>query len=163
MTTDASDRRGGGVAAGLSLSPQVIGQAENALRALLERTLGGTGLEYRDWIALSLAVGNEGPVSEGELTGRVAGVLKIDDTTARETIAQLLARKLADTVLENGSWVRATKNGRELHGEVRAAIGEIVQCLFRDISADDLETAGRVLTLITVRADAELSGSGRAS
>jgi hypothetical protein len=159
MTTDARDRQGRGVVTGPSLNPQVIGRAENALRALLERALAGTGLAYRHWIALSLTVGNEGPVDQDELIDRISGVLKIDDTTARETMAELRARKLAEMVLLDESRVWATEAGQELHGDIRTAIGEIVARLFRDISADDLATASRVLTLITVRADAELSGS----
>jgi hypothetical protein len=157
MTTEASSRQGSGVATGPSLNPQVIGRAENALRALLERTLAGTGLEYRHWIALSLSLGNDVPVSEDELIDRITAVLQVDHTTARETIADLRARRLAETVPGNGSRVRPTDAGRQLHREVRTAIGAIVNRLFLDISADDLATAGRVLTLITVRADAELS------
>ena len=78
--------------AGPSLNPQVIGRAENALRALLERTLAGTGLAYRHWIALSLTVGNDVPVDQDELIDRITGVLKVDDTTACETIGDLQAR-----------------------------------------------------------------------
>jgi hypothetical protein len=103
MTTEASSRQGSGVATGPSLNPQVIGRAENALRALLERTLAGTGLEYRHWIALSLSLGNDVPVSEDELIDRITAVLQVDHTTARETIADLRARRLAETVPGNGS------------------------------------------------------------
>jgi DNA-binding MarR family transcriptional regulator len=159
MTTDAIGHQGKGTATGPSLNPQVIGQAENALRALLDRTLAGTGLAYRHWIALSLTVGNDAPVAQDELIERITGVLKVDDTAAREAVADLRARKLAETVPGDGSRVQPTDAGRELHREVRMAIAEIVTRLFRDITADDLETAGRVLMLITARADAELAGS----
>jgi hypothetical protein len=49
MTTDATSRDGEGVPTGPSLKPQIIGQVENALRALLERTLVGTGIAYPHW------------------------------------------------------------------------------------------------------------------
>ena len=159
MTTDAMGRQAKGTATGPSLNPQVIGQAENALRALLERTLAGTGLSYRHWIALSLAVGNDVPVAQDALIERITAVLKVDDTAAREAVADLAGEQLAETVPGDGSRVRPTDAGRKLHREVRAAIAEIVTRLFRDITADDLETAGRVLTMITARADAELAGS----
>lgn len=159
MTPDATDREGRGVATGPTLNPQVIGQAENALRALLERTLAGTGLEYRHWIALTLTVGNEVPVGEGELVARVAGVLKVDATTARESIADLRARKLVESLAGDESQVQPTDAGRKVHREIRSVIGEIVKRIFQGISVDDLETAGRVLILITARADAELAGA----
>ena len=159
MTTEETGQHTRDADTGPSLNPQVIGQAENALRALLERSLVGTGLAYRHWIALSIAVGNEVALDQDELVGRIAGVLKVDDTAAREAVADLRARKLAETVPGDGSRVQPTDAGRELHREVRMAIAEIVTRLFRDITADDLETAGRVLMLITARADAELAGS----
>jgi hypothetical protein len=61
MTTEARSREGEGVPTGPSLNPQIIGQAENALRALLERTLAGTSLAYRHWVALSVIAGSEAP------------------------------------------------------------------------------------------------------
>ena len=84
MTADAIGHQGEDRATGPSLKPQLIGQAENALRALLDRTLAGTGLAYRHWIALSLAVGNDEPVAQDALIERITGVLKVDGTAARD-------------------------------------------------------------------------------
>jgi hypothetical protein len=67
MTTDATSREREGAPPGPSLNQQIIGQAENALRALLERTLAGTGLAYRHWVALSVIAGSAAPADENEL------------------------------------------------------------------------------------------------
>jgi hypothetical protein len=69
----------------------VIGQAEDALRALLERSLAGTGLAYRHWIALTVAVGNDVALDQDEFVGRIAGVLRADAATAHEVLADLRA------------------------------------------------------------------------
>jgi hypothetical protein len=159
MTTDATSGRGEGVPASPSLNPQIIGQAENALRALLERTLAGTGLAYRHWVALSVIAGSETPVEKNELVGRLEAVLKADDSTAPAVIADLRAADVVEPVPDDRSQIKPTDTGRVLHRDVRTAIGPIVNGLFREIAADDLRTAGRVLTLITERADEALTGS----
>jgi hypothetical protein len=159
MTTNATSGRGEGVPAGPSLNPQIIGKAENALRALLERTLAGTGLAYRHWVALSVIAGSETPVDKDELVGRLGAVLKADDSTARGVIADLRATDVVEPVPGDRSQIKPTDAGRVLHRDVRAAIGPIVKGLFREIAADDLRTAARVLTLITERADEALTGS----
>jgi len=78
---------------------------------------------------------------------------------ARGEIADLRAADVVQPVADNRSLIRLTDAGRALHRDVREAIGPIVSGLFRDIPADDLRTAGRVLTLVTDRADEALAGS----
>ena len=157
MTIDGTSREREGVPTGPSLNPQIIGQAENALRALLERTLTGTGLAYAHWIAFNVIVASEAPVDEDELAGRVEGLLKADDATVRGVIADLRAGGVVEPAPADRSHVRPTDAGRLLHRDLRAAIGEIVKQLFREIPADDLRTAGRVLSLIKARADKALT------
>jgi hypothetical protein len=50
-----------------------------------------------------------------------------------------------------------TGAAQQLHSRIRAAITEITQQLWGDLPAEDLATAGRVLAIITERADAELA------
>jgi DNA-binding MarR family transcriptional regulator len=159
MTADATRRDGESVPTGPSLNPQIIGQAENALRALLERTLAGTGLAYRHWIALSVIAGSEAAVDENELAVRAEGVLKVDDSTVRAVIADLHAREFVEPTPDGRSHIRLTDAGRVVHGNIRAAIEPIVSSLFHEIPDDDLRTAGKVLKLITERADEVLAGS----
>jgi DNA-binding MarR family transcriptional regulator len=159
MSTDATSRKGEGVPTGPSLNPQIIGQTEKALRALLERTLAGAGLAYRHWVVLSVIAGSEAPADENELAVRVEGVLKVDDATAPGVIADLHAREVVEPTPDDRSHIRLTDAGHVLHRDVRAAIGPIVNGLFHEIPNDDLRTAGKVLKLITERADKVLAGS----
>jgi hypothetical protein len=53
--------------------------------------------------------------------------------------------------------VTATGAARQLHSRVSAAIAKITQRLWGDLPAGDLATAGRVLAIITERANAELA------
>ncbi|HEX3831588.1 MAG TPA: hypothetical protein VHW04_06425 [Solirubrobacteraceae bacterium] len=56
-----------------SFSPQVIGQTEKALNAILKKLLAGTGLSEPQWVTLTLTVMSGGAVDRDELIGRVAG------------------------------------------------------------------------------------------
>src|SRR5262249_22289332 len=135
-----------------------IGQAENALRALLERTLAGTRPSYRHWGALSGIAGSAAPADEDEVAERVEGGLGGGDATAPGGSAGLPAREVVELTPDDRSHIRLTDAGRVLHGDVRAAIGPIVSGLLDEIPDDDLRTAGRVLKLITERADEVLAG-----
>ena len=57
----------------------------------------------------------------------------------------------------DGSQLQLTDEGRGVYGQIRARVDETIGKLYADIPADDLATAGRVLTLVTARADAELA------
>ena len=56
------------------------------------------------------------------------------------------------------SRVGLTEAGQARHREIRAALNEVTARLFGDFPPEDLATAGRVLTIVTARADAELAG-----
>lgn len=49
--------------------------------------------------------------------------------------------------------------GRAKYGQIRGTLEEITGRLF-DFPAEDLATAGRVLALVTARANAEITGRG---
>jgi hypothetical protein len=52
---------------------QLIGQTENALGAILDRTLSGSGLTRQHWITLTVAVMSGGTMSLDQLVNRVTG------------------------------------------------------------------------------------------
>jgi hypothetical protein len=56
------------------------------------------------------------------------------------------------------SHLQLTADGQEEYRRIRGRVDETIGRLYADIPADDLATAGRVLTLITARANAELAG-----
>jgi DNA-binding MarR family transcriptional regulator len=140
-----------------TLNPQVLGRAENAHRALLDRILAGTGTTYEQWVALSLAAVSRRPIGREQLTDKMTGALKIDHAAARRAISALTNAHLLQALPTDSSRVRLTDSGQELHATLRADIDETIGQLYRDIPFDDLATAGRVLSDLTARADARLA------
>jgi hypothetical protein len=139
-----------------SLSTRVIGQTEKTLNAILNRQLAGTGLTESHWVILTLALASGGTVERDPFTRQVAGALKISEAQAQARIAELVAaRQLQDA--REGSAMAVTDAAQQLHGRIRAVISEITQRLWGDLPAEDLDTAGRVLSIITERANAELA------
>jgi DNA-binding MarR family transcriptional regulator len=134
----------------------LIGQTEKALNAILNRQLAGTGLTEPHWVTLSLIVASGGTIDGDELTGRVAGVLKVSDAHARARITELAAAQLLQPADNGGSRAKLTDAGRRLHHQVRTAVSEITERLWADLPAEDLATAGRVLITVLERANTEL-------
>src|SRR3954447_25755961 len=136
----------------------LLGQTEKTLNVILDRELAGTGLDEHLWITLTLAVTAGGtPLDRDQLAGRVAGGLKVTDEQAQARIAELIAANLLEAPMGDQPGVRVTETGQELHRCIRTAIGDITQRLWGDLPVDDLNTAGRVLSTVLDRANAELA------
>jgi DNA-binding MarR family transcriptional regulator len=138
---------------------QVIGQTEKALNAFLGRQLAGTGLSEPQWVTLTVTVASDGTVDRDQLISRMAGFLKVSEAEAQTRIAELAAVQLLVLPDDKGSPVRVTDAGKELHARIRTAATEITQRLWGDLPAEDLAVAGRVLSTILERANAELAGA----
>ena len=140
------------------LNPQVIGQAESALGALLGPILTEVGCTFEQWVVLAVTAAGDTPVDRAQLVARVVGARKFAAADVDAAIAELTA----DGVLtgESGT-VGLTAAGQDLHRRVRARINEVTSGLF-DFPADDLATAGRVLAIITDRANAFLASHAAA-
>jgi len=136
--------------------PQVIGQTENALRALLHRALDGTGSSFHQWVTLRLLSNGAAPAELDRLATRITGALKIDLPAALEMIDELVAAHLAHRTTDPILGVELTQEGQAQLHRTRAAVDQIISRLFDGLAADDLATTVHVLTLITARADAEL-------
>jgi hypothetical protein len=132
---------------------QLIGQTEKALNALLERILAGTGLQERDWVTLRVAAMAGPEADRDQLTARLAGVFKVPAADADQQLGALISREL---VAQNGARVGLTDIGRDTHNRVLADTAAIVDRMWGDLPADDLAAAGRVLTTILQRANAEI-------
>jgi hypothetical protein len=131
-----------------TLNGQVLGQAENAVRAVLGRVLAGTGLDYHQWVALNAAATG---VPATQLVDRLVDGLKIDEATVREVLAALAVRDLIDPAS-----LAPTPAGRSMHGTVSSTLGVVTTQLYGDVPEADLAVAGRVLTEVTARANALL-------
>jgi hypothetical protein len=140
-----------------AFTPQVLGQTEKALNAILRGHLAGPGLTEPQWVTLSLTVMSGGAVDRDELVTRVAGGLKVSEAEAQARISELAEAQLLQAA--DGSPVTLTDAGQQLYAQIRVVVGEITERLWGDLPADDLATAGRVLGTILTRADAELGAA----
>jgi DNA-binding MarR family transcriptional regulator len=137
----------------------VIGQTEKALNAILRRQLDGTALNERHWVTLTLTLTSGGTVDRNELIGRVAGALKVSEAEAQDQITALADAQLLQVDDDAGAPVTVTDAGRQLHGRIRATVTQITERLWGDLPAEELATAGRVLSTVLARANAELAAA----
>jgi DNA-binding MarR family transcriptional regulator len=137
------------------LSTQVIGKAESALGALLVPVLGPAGLTFPQWLVLVIATakGADGAADRDQLIATIAEARKIEPAEVATAIGALEA---AGALVADGTRIRLTASGHDRHQRVRARLDEITAKVF-DFPADDLAITGRVLGLITERANAVLS------
>jgi len=139
-----------------TFSTRVIGQAEKTLNAILGRELAGTGLTEPQWVILALAVTGGGAADRDRFTSMVADALKISEAEAKARVADMVTAQQLN-ITGQSSAVTVTGAAQQLHSRIRAAITEITQRLWGDLPAEDLATAGRVLAIITERANVELA------
>jgi DNA-binding MarR family transcriptional regulator len=134
------------------LSTQVIGQAESALGALLEPLLADAGITFQQWLVLTVTAASGGRTDRGQLVGRISGARKVDGTAVESAIAELAAAGLATAT----GPLALTDSGRNVYQRVRGAVEELNAELFA-FPSEDLATAGRVLSVVTARANAVLA------
>ncbi|MEU6665707.1 MarR family transcriptional regulator [Streptomyces sp. NPDC046727] len=135
---------------------RVIGLAHYAARSVLEQAvLAPRGISFLQSIALRLTAVADGPVERAALIDGVTGTVKVDESDAHRAIDDLTAAGLI--ALAEPSGVRITDSGRELYATTSAEVAEIGERVYAGISEADRIVAGRVLTLVTERANAELA------
>ncbi|MFG2757144.1 MarR family transcriptional regulator [Streptomyces wuyuanensis] len=153
MTTAASATTasaGGGPVA----DARALGLAHYAARGVLEHVLARHGITFRQQIALRAAVTADAPQSPDDLVAQVRTSLKADPADIRTALDELLTGRLLVT---DGTRLRATDAGRELLAAVGAETAPVSARIWGGIPAEDLAAAGRVLTTVTERANAELA------
>jgi DNA-binding MarR family transcriptional regulator len=136
---------------------QIIGRTEKALNAILDRLLDDTNLTEPQWVTLTLTVASGGTIRRDELISRVAGALKVTDAEAAVRIDELATAELVDLPDDPVSPVHVTDIGRQLQSRIRGEVGRITERLWGDLPAEDLATAGRVLSTVLDRANGELA------
>ena len=134
------------------LNPQIIGQTESALGALLGPVLAEAGRSFEQWVVLAVTADGS-PVDRDRLVARVADARKIAAADVEAAVAGLAADGALS--VESGEVV-LTATGQDVRRRIRARIDEVTSGLF-DFPADDLTTAGRVLATVTERANAFLA------
>lgn len=138
------------------LNPQLLGQAEAAHRALLQRVLAPAGLSHAHWVALNLLVARGNQSDWQPIAAALVDTLKIEYAEAHETLAGLVDAGLLTAGSAPPARARLTEVGQQRHSELRGEVARVVARLYRDLPAQDLATAGRVLATLTLRASAEL-------
>ncbi|MDC2954321.1 MarR family transcriptional regulator [Streptomyces gilvifuscus] len=136
---------------------RALGLAHYAARAALESVLIRHGLTFRQHITLRSVVVAEAPVEHDALVAQVTGSLKVAAVEARDVVGELVAKGL---LTAEATQVRATDAGHALYAEVGAETGKLSARVWSGIPAEDLAAAGRVLALVTERANAELAAMG---
>ncbi|MCL8010140.1 MarR family transcriptional regulator [Streptomyces sp. AS02] len=137
------------------VNPRVIALAHYAGRSLLEQVLARHGATFQQSVTLRLVAVADGPIERDRLVDGVVGALKIDAAEVHSVVDELIAAELVAP--QEPSQVRITDAGRELYDRTSAETAPITARIYAGLSTEDLAAAGRVLTLITERADAELA------
>jgi DNA-binding MarR family transcriptional regulator len=135
------------------LNPKITGKAERALGAILDRLLARTGTSFTQWTVLAVTAAKGGSAGRDQLVAAIADG-KIPESAVLTAISELTAAQLLEIGLEQQ--VQLTETGRARHRQIQAAVEEITSRIF-DFPADELATAGRVLTTVASRASTELA------
>lgn len=128
--------------------------AHYAARGVLEHVLARHGATFQQQVALRAAVAADTPQAPDDLLTQVRDSLKADPADIRATLDELLAKQL---LVADGAYLRPTDAGRELLAAVGAEVAPISARIWGGIPTEDLAAAGRVLALVTERANAELA------
>ena len=139
-----------------SLNTQVIGQAESALGAILDPLLERAKMTFSQWLVLVITSANGGSVSRDQLVRRITTARKVPDSDVLGAVDDLVLAGAAEVLPGAAATVRLTPAGQERLRQVRDQVDEITRRLF-DLPARDLATAGRVLTIVTERENAEIA------
>ncbi|MFD4561775.1 MarR family transcriptional regulator [Streptomyces sp. NPDC058469] len=137
---------------------RMLGLAHYAARAVLESVLTRHGLDFQQQIVLRPVVLAAGPVDRGRLAADTVAALKADEDSVQSTIDELIAAGLVAT---DASEVRITDAGRALYERITNETSGTTARIWGDIPEEDLLATGRVLTLVTERANAELAAVAR--
>ncbi|KUM80880.1 MULTISPECIES: winged helix DNA-binding protein [Streptomyces] len=137
------------------LNPRVIALAHYAARGILEHVLARHGLTFQQSVTLRLAAVAEGPVERQHLVDGVVDSLKIEAAEADAVVDELIASGALSP--QQPSRIRITDAGRQLYETTSAETAPLSARVYDGIPEDELAVAGRVLSLITERANRELA------
>lgn len=138
-----------------AVNGRVIALAHYASRAVLESVLTRHGLTFQQSVTLRAVALAGGTVGHERLVADVINSLKIEESAVREVVEELTATGILEADPADTSLLRLSAAGRELDDTTAAETAEIAARLYAGIPAEDLAVAGRVLTLVTERANAE--------
>ncbi|WP_159622359.1 hypothetical protein [Ruania rhizosphaerae] len=123
----------------IPFGPQLIGQTEKALNAVLGTLLARHHLSEAQWVSLKLTAQFDGG---GSLTEYITGQAHFPDAAAQVST-------LTDRGLIAGD--RLTDTGRETVDEVGRRIAELTGPVWAGLDSDELAAAERTLNLVLER------------
>ena len=127
----------------IAFGPQLIGETEKTLVALLRRSLEGTGLTEPQWVTLRLSSLIDGDIGDDGLAAALSDRAHFAD--AADLVRGLTGRGL----VANG---RLTSAGRQLTDSVLATTSARTGSIWDNLPADDVAVATRVLNEVLARA-----------
>ncbi|MFE6287196.1 MarR family winged helix-turn-helix transcriptional regulator [Streptomyces sp. NPDC057877] len=133
---------------------RAIALTHYAARGVLESVLSRHDATFQQSVTLRVIAVAEGPIERDAAVGQVVQSLKTDAARIQGTVEELVSKGLCAT---EGAALRLTDAGREFYDTVTAETAEISARIWADIPAEDLAAAGRVLAVVTERANAELA------
>ncbi|MFF5707396.1 MarR family winged helix-turn-helix transcriptional regulator [Streptomyces sp. NPDC012794] len=139
-----------------AVNGRLIALAHHSARALVEAALARHDVTFHQGVTLRAVTVAGGSLARDELVAEVTHSLKTDPSVVHGAIDELTR---AELLVREGSLLHLTDAGRDLYDTTAAATAQISARLYAGIPAEDLTVAGRVLTLLTERANAELTGS----
>ncbi|MDH6705675.1 hypothetical protein P3T27_002397 [Kitasatospora sp. MAA19] len=154
MTTTASATTTAPATTAPVADARALGLAHYAARGVLEHVLARHAVTFQQQVVLRAAVTADAPQTSDDLVTQVRGSLKTGPDDIRATFDELLAKQL---LVADGAHLRPTDAGRALIAAVGTETGPISARIWGGIPAEDLAAAGRVLALVTERANAELA------
>ncbi|SCG44816.1 hypothetical protein GA0070609_1538 [Micromonospora echinaurantiaca] len=132
----------------IPFGPQLIGQTEKTLNAILTTILGDR-LTEPQWVTLRLASLLEQEISTGDDLAQA-----VADRARFGNAGELVRGLTTAGLLRDG---RVTAAGRRLVAEIQAQTAERVAPVWADLPADDVAAAARVLNEVLRRARAVLA------
>jgi DNA-binding MarR family transcriptional regulator len=114
-----------------TLNPQIIGQTERALGALMNKVLATAGGTFPQWVALTIAGADDG-IDRERLIERLADALAVDASAASAVMTELIESDLLRTLPGPDRRLGLSERGRNRHARIRDAIGDATGRLFGD-------------------------------
>jgi len=139
---------------------RVLGGAERAMRALLERKLEGAKISFPQWTVLVFAQGTASLTKQQLTHAMIQGHVASTGLEAETAIDALAARYLLEITQDfttKESFYRLSASGRELFDPLRADVAATVALVTEGLSPEDLVAAERVLVEISQRANEALN------